>query len=151
MEEEEKQTNEQQAVHEDATDYIESIKYLKENTVSKASYNKLQEEKKELIKALVDGQEVKVPKEEKKVDVEALRDKIFNKELTDLEYAQDILALRKAELENGHGDIFQPNNETPSYEDAEASEHFAEALQHCIETAQGNETIFENEFHRVIR
>lgn len=129
MEEEVKQS-EQNEVEKDASYYIDAIKNLKENTVDKASYNKLLGENKQLVKALVDGQEVAIPKKEEEVDVETLRDRIFNKELSDLDYAKTILTLRKAELRNGHGDIFQPNNDEPSYEDNESANHFADALQH---------------------
>ena len=49
--------------------YIETIAEMKKNTVSKAEYNKVLEENKQLLNAMANGETIDVAKPEPEVDV----------------------------------------------------------------------------------
>ena len=76
--------NENEILNQETTDttedYISVINDMKKNTVSKDQYQKLREENQRLLKSLVDNEEIKVEKEVEKVDIDAIRQKIFNED-----------------------------------------------------------------------
>lgn len=141
----------------DAQDYINQIKNLKESTVSKEKYEQLQKEKKELLQALVDGKQI-ASEESKQEDPEeiiaAARKIIFEEpgKHSNLEIAKATLALYNENKKKGVN-IFLPNS--PSYRvdamDVESSERVAQALEHCIEYADGNNENFNAEFTRILK
>ena len=132
--------------------YIEAMAEMRKNTVSKAEYNKVLEENKQLLNAMVNGETINQPQQEPVVDIDALRNDLFNREMTNLEYAEKTLQLRDELLKRGERDPFLPNgrNYIPNDFDAMEADRAAEALQHCIDTAQGNPSIFQNELQRIL-
>ena len=86
----------------DGVDYISAINEMKQNSVSKDQYAKLQMENKKLLDALVSNKQIDVP-EEKPANVNELRQKLFRNEqgLSNLEYVDTALQLRKALIEKG--------------------------------------------------
>lgn len=134
------------------TNYIEVISEMRKNTVSKAEYNKVLEENKQLLNAMVNGETINQPQQEPAVDVNALRKELFSKEMTNLEYAEKTLQLRDELLKRGERDPFLPNgrNYIPNDFDAMEADRAADALQHCIDAAQGNPAIFQNELQRIL-
>ena len=64
MEELENSVSEQENVGDNTANYIEAIKEMKANSVSKEAYVKLQQENKQLLNSLVNGQSIEVEKEE---------------------------------------------------------------------------------------
>ena len=133
------------------TNYIEALAELRNNTVPKEDYQKVMAENKQLLDAIVNGQKIEI-EEEPKVDVDALRSDLFNKEMTNLEYAEKTLKLREELLKRGERDPFLPNGRTyvANEFDAIEAERAAGALQHCIEIAQGDPAIFQNELQRIL-
>ena len=142
--------SEQEKVN-DGIDYIEAIKEMKQNSVSRESYDKLKSENKQLLDALVQGKEIELPKEEK-VDVNELRKKLFNKDayLSNLEYVDTALKLRKALIENGERDPFLPygNRVDTTAEHYAKAETVANVLQECVDFADGDSGIFTAELQR---
>lgn len=142
--------SEQEKVN-DGIDYIEALKEMKQNSVSRESYDKLKSENKQLLDALVQGKEIELPKEEK-VDVNELRKKLFNKDasLSNLEYVDTALKLRKALIDNGERDPFLPYGDRVDT----TAEHYAKAetvanvLQECVDFADGDSGIFTAELQR---
>lgn len=142
--------SEQEKVN-DGIDYIEALKEMKQNSVSRESYDKLKSENKQLLDALVQGKEIELPKEEK-LDVNELRKKLFNKDsyLSNLEYVDAALKLRKALIENGERDPFLPYGDRVDT----TAEHYAKAetvanvLQECVDFADGDSGIFTAELQR---
>ena len=132
--------------------YIETIAEMRKNTVSKTEYNKVLEENKQLLNAMVNGETINQPQQEPVVDIDALRNDLFNREMTNLEYAEKTLQLRDELLKRGERDPFLPNgrNYIPNDFDTMEADRAAEALQHCIDTAQGNPSIFQNELQRIL-
>ena len=92
-------------------DYISAINEIKQNTVSKEAYNKVVEDNRKLLDSLVHGtgngqdQEQK-PKEP---NIDALRGELYGSEsnnMTNLEYVDKTLQLRKALMDKGEKDPF---------------------------------------------
>ena len=134
----------------DNTDYIEAIKDLKQNSVERSKYDNLKAENKKLLNALVNGQEVKVEGKQE-VDIKKLREQTFyNENQTDLEYITNVLNLRKALIEKGEVDPFVPNGRkiAPTDADIAAAERVANGLQEMVDIADGNNTVFLNEYQR---
>lgn len=126
-------------------DYVQAINDLKSNTVPKEQYQKLRDENKKLLNALVTGEQITETKVEK-VDVNELRAKLFNTdtELTNLEYVESALKLRKAILEDGGEDIFLPKGDKVTITDEmrDQAERVADGLQYCIDFADGDSAVF---------
>ena len=135
-------------------DYIQAIADLKANTVSKESYMKLKAENKRLISNLVAGsQEESIPKKEK-ADIGQLRKELFDRDSskTNLDYVSKSLQLREALLESGAKDPFLPWGKqiAPTKADEEAATRVAEALQECVDYADGDPAVFNSELQRIL-
>lgn len=129
--------------------YIEAIKEIKENSVAKEDYLKLKEENKQLLKSLVNG-ETRQVEEKEPVDIDALRNDLFNKDLSNLEYITKSLQLRDELIERGEKDPFLPygKNILPTDDDIEKAEKVANVLKECVEIANGDSGVFTNELQR---
>ena len=91
--------------------YIAAIEELKASTVSRDAYNKLRTENKQLLDALVSGQQLPQTQTEEKPSVEDLRNKLFatdGNDLSNLEYVKTALSLRNSLIEAGERDPFLP-------------------------------------------
>ena len=141
--------NEETVVHgqEQTDDTIEALKKLKENSVSKAEYDKVVAERKQLLEAFVNGDEIEIQNEDDKPNVADLKKKLASEDLNNLEYCETVLALRKAVLENGGIDPFLPQGFkiTATLEDEQAAQRVADVLQDCIDRADGNSGVFTAE------
>ncbi|MBO7715072.1 MAG: hypothetical protein J6S85_16005 [Methanobrevibacter sp.] len=133
-------------------DYIDEINKLKETTVPKEQYEKLKADNKKLLESLIKGEQLSVPPQEKP-NIEEMRKKLLNpgKELTNLEYIENVIALREAILEEGGHDPFvatPTRGYTPPKESYDAAEQAALLLKHCIEYADGDSSLFTSELQR---
>ena len=136
-------------------DYLATIKQLKENTVSKETYLKLKEQNKQLLDSVVNGQtmEQQIPQKEP-VDIDALRKDLYgniSNNMTGLEYVDKTLQLRKELIKKGEPDPFvvkAGKNCSPEVSDFEKAERVASVLQECVDIADGNPDVFNNEFRR---
>ena len=147
--------NENVIVEDNTNDYIEQIKKLKENSVSKDDYDKLRLDNKRLIDALANGTQLegKVEPKISAVDkINELRTKLFSKgsNLNNLEYCKTAIELRDALIENGERDAFLPfgHNVLATDSDYESAERVANVMKECIDYADGNDDIFTNELQR---
>lgn len=140
----------------DNSRYIEAIKNLKKDTVSKKSYDKVVEENKELLNAILNGGELKgnvESKEVESVDIKALREKLYglkSKDLSNLEYVDTTLKLRKALMDAGQEDPFvgRGSKLSPTKDDYDTADRVAKVFEECIEYAQGDSAIFTQELQR---
>lgn len=132
-------------------DYLETIKTLKQNTVSKEDYTKLLDENKRLLKTVIDGQpgETETPSPKHR-PIQEIRDELFNKDNNNLRYAELSLELRDAVMEDGGEDPFVPFGEKikPTQEDREKAEQVATVFKECIEYAEGDSQLFTQELQR---
>ena len=135
-------------------DYIQAIKDLKENTVSKDQYLKLKQENKKLIQSLVEGTGEVSGAPAQKVDVDQLRKDLFtqNSSMTNLAYIDKALQLREALIERGEKDPFLPwgKNISPTDADISTANKVASVLQDCVDYADGDSSVFQSELQRVI-
>ena len=129
------------------TDYIEAIKQLKEKSVSKEDYIKLKEKNKELLNAIVNGDKVETEHSESKFDETETIKKIQNPK-NDIEYFENVLALRKYKLETQGLDIFNPKGDD-TYR--ETVNRVAEGIQSCLDYADGDNGVFINEYQRITK
>ena len=144
--------SQQENVEQDTNNYIEAIKEIKANSVSKQAYDKLKEENKQLLDSLINGKEIELPKQKEPVDVNKIRSKLFDeaKSLSNLEYVSTALKLRDGLLERGEPDPFLPygQNISPTDEDIAKAERVATVMKECVEYADGDSELFTNELMR---
>ena len=136
------------------TDYVEAIKNLKQNSVSKADYDALRLENKKLLQAVVNGQTIEVETEEPEVDLAQLRKNVFdNPDQTNLEYVTNVLKLRDAVLEKEGYDVFVPQSSqySPTQDDIARAQRVAEQFKEMVDIADGNPRVFLNEYQRRVK
>ena len=136
------------------TDYVEAIKNLKQNSVSKADYDALRLENKKLLQAVVNGQTSEVEPQEPEVDLAQLRKNVFdNPNQTNLEYITNVLKLRDAVLEKEGYDVFVPQSSqySPTQDDIARANKVAEQFKEMVDIADGNPNVFLNEYQRRVK
>lgn len=148
-------TDETQVVEQDNNDYIDTIKQLKETTVPKADYEKVKAENKKLLSTILEGGELDAAAvTPQKRSSEEIRKELFSdnaENLTNLQFAQKALELREAILDEGGIDPFVPQGHKILAEESDfaAADKVAEALQSCIDYADGDSEVFTNELMRI--
>ena len=157
MPEEEKKNPENEQEKTLEKNYIDEIQKLKANSVPKEKYDEVLENNKKLIETLAENRKVEESqKSEEKVDINKLREELYNsdKELSNLDYIDKTLKLRKAIIDSGEIDPFVPNGKkiVPTEDDIRKAEKVAVALQHCVDYARANgddNEVFTNELQRI--
>lgn len=133
------------------TDYVAAIKELKQNTVSKESYQKLRDENKKLLQSLVNGESIQV-ENLKKPSISELRQDLFSEtqELNNVNFITKALELRNALIEAGETDPFLPVGKriTPTEEDISIANRVATVLQECVDYSEGDSAAFTAELTR---
>lgn len=147
--------NEQLEQQVDNSEYIETIKKMKETMVPREELLKVKQENKQLLSTILEGGELEAAAtaQEKRTPDE-IRKELFGdnaENLTNLQFAEKALELRKAILDEGGIDPFVPQGNKIMAEESDyaAAEKVAKALQSCIEYADGNNDIFTNELMRI--
>ena len=133
--------------------YVKAIADLKANTVSKADYEKLEEQNRQLLDAVINGGSVvDAPEQEEGPSIQELRDTLFKIDngLNNLDYWKNALLLRKKLMEQGETDPFVPVGKriAPEQSDYEAAQRVAEVVEECIAIADGDSAVFTNELQR---
>lgn len=132
-------------------DYVTAINELKANSVSKEQYQKLKDDNKRLLDALVTNKQLDIP-EEKPANVDELRTKLFKNEqgLSNLEFIDTALQLRDALIAKGEPDPFLPigSKVQPDYDMVEKANNVAKCLKEMVEFADGDSGIFNAEYQR---
>lgn len=139
-------------------DYISVIAEMKRNTVPLDDYNKLRDEKRQLINALVSGKtpEGLIPEEEPTLNPDDLRKKLFGADLDtllNLEGIETALSLRDSLIGAGERDPFLPiGDKVQLTSDAiDTAERVATVLRECVDFAQGDSGIFTAELQRHLK
>lgn len=133
--------------------YIKEIKDLKAKSVSKEDYDKLKTERDNLIKALVDGEEIEVEKNENEntninEEISKLRASILTEDsdMSNLDYWANALSLRKKIIERDgeDADPFLPNSSQVDVTEADkqAVDRVVSVVEDCIEKANGDNAAF---------
>lgn len=133
--------------------YIDEIKSLKENTVSKEIYDKKVEENKKLIKALREGSKLEGQEQEQDMSIDELKKDLANyNKLSNREFAEKTLKLREKVIEAGGRDPLMPSdpNYIPSADDEKEVNSLVEAWSGALEEAQGDDEVFNMYMQRVL-
>lgn len=151
MNENEQSVTQQENVEQDTNNYIEAIKEMKANSVSKDAYKKLQEENKKLLESLIAGETIEAPKTtvEEKVDLNELRKHLDETE-SPIDYCKTSLKLHEETLKQlGYND-YLPNGKKirPTKEDEEKANLFIKEIKECIDYADGDDQLFIQELQR---
>ena len=132
-------------------DYIEAIKKLKENSVPREDYERVQDENRKLLQSLINGETIEQEAAERP-DIAALRKELYGDEFegSNLEYISKTLELRNAIMSEGGVDPFLPYGKKiiPTEEDIATAKRVAEILQECVDYSEGDNTVFTNELQR---
>lgn len=126
--------------------YMEAIKELKENTVSKADYEKILKERDNILKQYInekpsDNEVVVIDsKEQIKADREDLyTDKVEG--LANLDYWKKTIRLRQNVINSGKPDPSLPMKGSTAY-DEELSEKVFDVVQECIDECNDDPAVF---------
>ena len=141
----EDQTSSQNPLEED---YVEQIKKLKATTVSKEVFEKLTAENKKLLEALVDGKEIEAGNTAEALTKADYVKVLNNPDVSNLEYCKAALGVRNLVLAEKGIDVFMPNGASATAEDQEKAQAVADAIQECIDYADGDSALFTQELQR---
>lgn len=134
------------------TEYIEALNELRNSTVSKDQYQKLMAERNQLITALKNGETIQ-DADDNPVDVDELRKKLFTKDLSNLEYVDTALQLRKELMARGERDPFLPIGEKvrETSDMHIKAQEIAEGLQYCVDSADGDSGVFTAYYQKLVK
>ena len=132
-------------------DPVAAINAMKENTVPKEKFDKLQDDYKKLFKAYANGERDASHPPAAPVDLKKLRKETFFGELNNLDYIKNILKIREETIARGGDDPFVPRGSkvVATDEDYIAAQRVADGLQACIDYADGDSEVFTNELQRI--
>ena len=135
-----------------AEKYIKAIEELRENTVPKDKFKKLEEENRLLLSSLIDGKEPPESvrkaiekKEDKPKRIEQLRGDLFGpnrRDMSNLESASALVELRNLMIEEYGEDPVMSSMKNPTQEDKKAAEDAFALIESCIEQADGDSAVF---------
>lgn len=126
-----------------------ALKDQQKNSVSKAEYEKLKEENRQLVDQIINGGDAgngqTIAPEQ--ADIKVLRDQLYgpkSSELSNLEYWKKTLELRSAVIAQEGYDPFLPYGEKikPTAQDMEKANNVVTIVQECIDESNGDSEIF---------
>lgn len=129
------------------SDYIEAISEIKRNSVPKEEYEKLLSEKKQLVKALVDGGQMANPDPDSDKTSDELAKEMCAGNLPNLDYVKLSLEHRQKCLDEGKQDPYVPrgiNFQNSLQTDANDAQEVADVLQECVDQCNGSSELFTN-------
>lgn len=153
---EENDINAQQDPAAPEENYLDAIKELQRRP-TRESYDRLARENKSLLDAIVSGTDLsELAQKEDTETIADLRKALFSDsaaDLTNLEYAEKALKLRRMRMESGAQDPFLPcgSHVRLTGEQYEQAENVATVLQECIDLAKGDPGVFTAELQRRTR
>lgn len=153
--EDQKPNGEEQNYDSPEKNLLEAYQQLKEKSVPKEDYDKVLEMNKKLLDASLNGVGEQTEGEEKPSDpsIDDLRAELYGpkrKELTDLEYWEKTLALRKAVMDQGKTDPMVPvgKDVSPTQADFATAENICSVVEECINLANGDSQEFTRQLDK---
>lgn len=129
--------------------YIDEIKKMKETYVPKELLEKSQENERNLLRTLVEGETLpsSTKEPETRTTEEILTD--FNKDTTNLEHIKAVLELHNKRLEQGINDFVPQGYQiSPSDEDIRDAKQVEDFLEELVKNADGNPDVFNMEYQK---
>lgn len=140
----------------DAKTYLDKLNEIKKNSVSLEDFNKLKDERDQLLDASINNFQLEAPdskEDAEQVDIDALRKELYKDDFSgsDLEYITKTLKLRQALLDEGKPDPFlgKLKDGLATAEDIEKAQRVANGFQHCVDYSQGDNNLFLAELQRI--
>ena len=134
------------------TDYIAAIKELRDNSVAKEQYAKLQAENSRLLSMVTKGETI-TP--EPKETVDELRAALYNRDgqLSNIQFIEKTLKLRNRLMEAGYEDPFLPvgTQVAVTQQMRDKAQNVADGLQYCLDFAEGDSGIFTATYQRITK
>lgn len=130
---------------------LEANQNLKEQLQStREEMARMAEDNKTIMKQLLEGGEVNKEPEDTRPIVDVIKS-MRRDNINDLEFAKEALAYREKCIAQGHGDPFVGKGDKYDADEAEQAkaENLAKCLAHCIEYAEGDNSVFLNELNRI--
>ena len=145
---EKEQKGDKESEQQDVVALAKALKELKENSVPKSEYEKLEKVNKGLVDEVINGggeSDGETPPEQ--ADIAKLRDELYGSkcsELSNLEFWKKTLELRKAVIDKDGYDPFLPYGDKikPTAQDQEKAELVASVVQECIDDCDGDSEVF---------
>ena len=127
-------------------DLINEVKKIRENTVPKEDFEKLQAKYKQVVKDVINGVGTKQEASDT-VNLEEIRKNLFTDKVEDLsnrDFWKNVLALRHERLEKEGVDIFLPKGQKTRYtrEDYESANKVDEVITQMLEDSEENPQLF---------
>lgn len=143
------QPNDQKPAQPSVVELAKALKEARENSVPKEEYEKVVQEKNELVQNIINGgaSDIGQNSTKQKADIKALREELYGSkcaDLSNLAYWEKTLELREAVMEQEGYDPFLPHGSKikPEEQDIEKAELVAKTVKECIEKADGNSDVF---------
>lgn len=135
-------------------DLLKEIQDLKDNTVSKEEYAKLQAKYKQVVKDVINGVGTK-EEADNTVNLEEIRKNLFTdkvEELSNRDFWKNVLDLRHERLEKEGVDIFLPKGSKTRYtrEDYESAQKVDEIISQMLEDSEENPQLFNVLFNEAL-
>lgn len=137
-------------------DYLAQIQEMKKNSVSREAYDKMRDENKRLLDAIVNGTDLKQEQAEapkmRTPDEVYLDFIVSDKPRSNVERAKLWIEYRESCKAAGEPDPYVSNGTKvkPTAAEIESVDRTQAALEHCIEYSGGNDAIFTNELNRIL-
>lgn len=127
-------------------DLLKELQEVKNKSVPKEDYEKLQAKYKQVVKDMINGVGTKGEAEDT-VNLEEIRKNLFTDKVEDLsnrEFWKNVLQLRHERLEKEGVDIFLPKGQKTRYtrEDYESANKVDEVISQMIEDSEENPQLF---------
>lgn len=129
----------------DNQQYIDAIRELQQNSVSKDKYAKLEKENKQLLDTLVNGGTIEAVNVEAPKSIEDLRKELYKSgPRTNLDYVKKSLELRERVMEEtGVDNYFVPN-----VINHQRAQEIANIYQDCVDAANDDPEAFTRELQK---
>ena len=142
----ENMTTESVETKDNYNELVDQVTELKNNTVPKADFDKLQNQYNHLFGEYIKGKKddndfIKEPTEEdlKKQYLKNCEELANDKHMSNIEKAKRYLSIRDYRLSQGLGDIFLPQAGQPSQDDVEKAENQAILMQDAISQSEDSD------------
>ena len=143
------QSNDQKPAQPSVVELAKALKEARENSVPKEEYEKVVQEKNELVQNIINGgaSDIGQNSTKQKADIKALREELYGSkgaDLSNLAYWEKTLELREAVMEQEGYDPFLPHGSKikPTEQDIEKAELVAKTVKECIDKADGSSEVF---------
>lgn len=135
-------------------DLLKELQEVKNNSVSKEDYEKLQAKYKQVVKDVINGVGTKEEADDT-VNLEEIRKNLFTdkvEELSNRDFWKNVLNLRHERLEKEGVDIFLPKGSKTRYtrEDYESAQKVDEIISQMLEDSEENPQLFNVLFNEAL-